>query len=154
MRHVALLLLALVCLAPTITDQLDADFIGNATQVNISNNSVFLNGTMGNYSLSGSYISDIKDLGSNPEGVISWNATSPSGTSILVTTRAGNTTPYDGTWSSWSTTISSGGTIIPPGWRYYQYRLQLATTDQNLTPIVTLVRIDYNETGTVIAASA
>lgn len=145
-----LILLVLLALAPSITDQLNADFDQGTHQntLNISN-SVVLNQTNGTYVSSGIYISSVKDLGSNPTATISWEQTVPAQTSLLVTTRSGPTSTPDSSWSSWSSPYADpqGGMVTSPQRRYYQYRLQLATQDNATAPEVDAVTITYTEQG-------
>ncbi len=153
----AILLLALLLIAATSIDQLNADFnAGTLTNVNVTNNSVILNGTPGNYTASGTFLSSIKDLGSNPAATISWTALSGSGTSLLVTSRSGNTSTPDSSWSAWAGPYASaaGSFVTAPTGRYHQYRLQLATTNTSNTPTVQSVMLTYSELGPSIARSS
>lgn len=147
-------LLALLLVAATITDQLDADFTGTTTNTNITNNSIQLALNGANYHSSGTYTSDVKDLGSNPSGSISWTYNSPSSTSILVSTRSGPTSTPDSSWSAWSSSYNtpSGSTLASPTNRYWQYRTTLSTTDTTKTPVVNSVSITYTENGPSISA--
>lgn len=61
-------------------------------------------------------------------GRISWNATLPSGTSVFVRTRTGNTSTVDASWSPWSPSAGSGLPIASPVGRYLQYSLDLFTS--------------------------
>lgn len=154
-RLILLLTLALFTLAPTYTDQLDADFLAGITSgTNISAGSVVLNSTNGTFLSSGQYFSSVKNLGSNPTGTLSWVATSPTGTSILVSTRSGPTPTISGSWSAFSPSYAaSGDPLQSPQDQYYQYRLELATTDNTTTPAVTSVIVLYNENGPNITAA-
>ncbi len=152
-----LILLTLILLAPSIIDQLNTDFAQGTHQdtQNVSNQ-LLLAQTAGNYSLSGTYLSSIKDLGSNPTATISWVASIPAQTSLIVTTRSGNTPTPDGTWSSWSTAYAnpSGSLLSSPMRRYYQYRLQLATTNNQATPTIDALTLTYTEQGPIIATAS
>jgi hypothetical protein len=57
-------------------------------------------------------------------------------TTVVVKTRTGATeNAYDGTWSAWQA-ATNGGYIPSPGNRYIQYRVELATTNSSITPIL------------------
>ncbi|WP_026369853.1 hypothetical protein [Kallotenue papyrolyticum] len=95
------------------------------------------------YVANGAYESCTIDGGS---GVVwsslSWNANVAAATSLRARTR----TSADGTtWSAWSAPIAtSGGAITSPDQRYLQYRLELATSDAALSPVVDSVTISYS----------
>lgn len=153
---VVLLVLPLV-LAATQTDTLDADFaLGNSIGMNASNDSVMLgsNGT-GGYNASSIFYSRVFNLGSNPTATISWNFTTPSGTSILVSTRSGNDNSSFATWSGWSGDYlsSSGTAVTSPQARFYQYRAQLATTNTSVTPTLEAVTLTYTEANASIGVA-
>lgn len=85
------------------------------------------------YTTPGSYghlESRIADAGGRAEwDRISWNATLPAGTSVVVRTRSGDTVPADASWSPWSAPAPTSGALIgsPPA-RYLQYSLDLFTS--------------------------
>jgi len=91
-------------------------------------------------------------------GKIRWQATTPSGTTIRVQTRSGNSAEPDNTWSEWSQpyTSSLGEQIASPRGRFLQWRAVLNSTgevspeildvtaiylQQNLAPEVTEIVI-------------
>lgn len=155
MTRMLLLIPLLLLIAATHIDQLDADFnAGTLSGVNVTSNQVQLNGSGAGYVLSGTYTSAVKDLGSNPTATISWSATLPASTSVLVSTRAGNSSTPDANWSAWSGAYASaaGSLITSPVSRYYQYRLQLATTDALTTPSVQMVTLTYTPQGPNVTA--
>jgi hypothetical protein len=95
-----------------------------------------------NYPPSGTFLSSVFDAGRAATwGTASWVATVPSGTTLTVQTRSGNTPTPDSTWSAWSA-VSNGGTVSSPAGQYLQYRLVFTTTDPGLTPV--LFSIDFN----------
>lgn len=150
------LLLVLVFLAPSITDQLDTQFmLGTHTDTQNISNTITLAQSGGNYTLSGFYVSNVKDLGSNPTATILWSPTLPAQTSLIVTTRGGNVPVPDGTWSAWSLQYNdqAGSLVSSPTRRYYQYRLQLTTLNNQVTPEVDSVTFTYAEQGAVIAVA-
>ena len=64
---------------------------------------------------------------------------------LMVDARTGNTATPDGTWTSWQTNISSGGSISGlTGNRYIQYRANLFTTDTSVTPSLDDITVNYN----------
>lgn len=150
MKRVIFVLLVLVCLAPSYIDQTDANFnLGNTSNTNVTNNSVILANISGNYSLSGTYLSRVFDLGSNPNASISWTAVGPSGTSVLVSSRSGPDATVTGDWTSYTGSYgdSDGSAVTAARNRYHQYRLQLATTNGSDTPAVRIVTLTYTEAG-------
>jgi hypothetical protein len=63
-----------------------------------------------------------------------WSATVPGGTTLALRTRTSNDLA---TWSAWSgANATSGAAITSPSARYIQYRLEMATGDVALSPIV------------------
>jgi hypothetical protein len=74
--------------------------------------------------------------------LISWNAETPSGTSVKFRTR----TSSDGsTWSSWSSNYTvSGSSILSSNDRWIQYEATLETTNPAKTPILHDVSISYH----------
>lgn len=77
--------------------------------------------------------SRIVDAGSRATwGRLWWNATLPSGASVVVRTRSGNGFPPDANWSAWSAPLAAPGTrIASPAARYLQYSLDLYTPSSN-----------------------
>lgn len=65
---------------------------------------------------------------------ISWNASLPAGTSVVVRTRSGNTISPDASWSLWNA-LAPGAIITSPSSRYLQYSLDLYTSN-SLSPSV------------------
>ncbi|HEY3332757.1 MAG TPA: SpoIVB peptidase S55 domain-containing protein [Capsulimonadaceae bacterium] len=57
-------------------------------------------------------------------GAITWDSTTPEGTSIVVQTRSGDVQRPDATWSAWEapTVGETGKTVASPAARYIQYR--------------------------------
>ena len=67
----------------------------------------------------------------------------PSGTSLALSVRKGNTpTPDDGTWTNFVELASSGAAIGGIA-RYLQYRAVLATSSLGQTPALQNVTIQY-----------
>lgn len=89
----------------------------------------------------GQYTSKVIDAGIHGGfTTLSYVTLVPSGTSLSVDIRAGNTPTPDASWASascgsWCTGIAPGGNISVLGTnRYVQYRVNLVSTDTNLTP--------------------
>ncbi|MFT4250165.1 MAG: Ig-like domain-containing protein [Candidatus Woesearchaeota archaeon] len=146
MKQQLIILTLLLFLAPTITDQLNSDFAeGTNTNINISNNQLRITGSPGNYAATAEYISQEHDLGSNPTATISWSATNPANTTLLLSTRTRETNTSS--WSTYTTSINPAGSTINPLQRYVQYRLQLTSTDAQNTPVIDAITIVYTEQG-------
>jgi hypothetical protein len=76
---------------------------------------------------------------------MNWTEFLPPNTNITISTRTGNSPVPDPLWSSWSAEMwdETGSTLTSPRGRFIQYRATLSTTDQNVTPILSEVHIDY-----------
>jgi VCBS repeat-containing protein len=95
------------------------------------------------YSGSGTFLSRVFDAGSATTWIdASWAAGLPSGTSLAVSVRRGNTPPPDATWTDWVALANSGAAIGGTS-RYLQYRAVLATTSPDQTPALQSVTIRY-----------
>ncbi|MFZ5982268.1 MAG: LamG-like jellyroll fold domain-containing protein, partial [Patescibacteria group bacterium] len=80
---------------------------------------------------------------------IIFSRSAPANTTATIDARAGNIATPDGTWTSWQTDISSGGSISGlSGNRFFQYRVNLATTDTSVTPNLDSIDINYQYYGT------
>jgi PGF-pre-PGF domain-containing protein len=82
-----------------------------------------------------------------------WNENKPVGTSITVKLRSGNDdNPYDGGWSGWCQYANGAENDSLPNSRYVQYRVDLSTTDNTVTPELYDITITYeNATVTNVA---
>ena len=90
----------------------------------------------------GVFTSSVFDAGSSVTwATASWTATVPSGTSMIVQTRSGNSPTLDWTWSDW-TAVTNGGVVASPPDRYIQYRVIFTTTTGGSAP--TLDDITFN----------
>ena len=80
-------------------------------------------------------------------GRVSWQASTPGGTSIAFHTRAGNSSEPDSSWSPWSPVRDSddgGGQADSPNARFVQWRAELSRgSDQSETPILNRVSLAY-----------
>ena len=72
----------------------------------------------------GVYVSDILDAGQGATwGSLQWRADVPSGASLALSTRSGNSADPDETWSSWSPVEGTdNGPIVSPRARFLQWR--------------------------------
>jgi len=76
---------------------------------------------------------------------ISWTETRPGQTDATLYVRTGNTTPPDGTWSGWTSAMSTpAGTAFtcPPG-SYIQVQVYLETTNTARTSEVSDIQLDF-----------
>ena len=93
----------------------------------------------------GTLESDVRDTARlSTWGSIRWNASVPSGTSVAISTRSGNTATPDDTWAAWSPpyTTATGESVTSPKARYIQWRAQLTGTN-GATPTLTSVAVAY-----------
>jgi hypothetical protein len=90
----------------------------------------------GLFATSGQYTSKVVNAGTHGGfTTLSYTAVIPSGTTLTVDVRAGNTAVPDGTWTPWYTGIANGGDISVLGTRQYvQYRVNPATSNTSVSP--------------------
>lgn len=94
---------------------------------------------VGQYATNGSYTSCIYDAGeSAPWSMLTLDAATPANTGVVAQTR---TSPDGMNWSAW--TPVSGSAINSPAARYFQYRLDLSTTDVMQSPEVRQVSVQF-----------
>lgn len=97
-------------------------------------------------SISGTYQSIAHDTKSNSQwGTISWLGRSSEGTKVDISTRSGNSTNPDSSWSPWTApyTVALGSKITSPPARYIQYRAELTTGKGGVSPELKTVKIAY-----------
>jgi hypothetical protein len=88
---------------------------------------------------SGTYLSTPRDAQVVAHwGRISWRTSLPSGTSIEMTTRSGNSGLPDATWSDWSPAYPnpSGSAISSPPARFLQWRARLSRASGSASPVL------------------
>jgi PKD repeat protein len=100
-----------------------------------------------NYQSSGTLTSEVFDsnyVNTNWDE-ISWIEFLYPSTNITLSTRTGDTSPPDASWSPWSSEHwdQTGSQILSPPARYIQYRATLTTTNPLVTPILSEVSIKY-----------
>jgi hypothetical protein len=88
---------------------------------------------VGPYAASGTFTSRVFDAQAPViwDG-LSWDATVPTGATLIVKVRAGNTATPDASWTAFATIPTSGGAIGQTK-RYVQYQLTLTSTGSRFT---------------------
>ncbi len=88
------------------------------------------------YELTGTFTSRVVDAGASVVwGAATWTADTPAGTSVGMQVRTGNTPTPDGSWSTF-TPLATSGTFVGRQSRYVQYRVDLATSNAAVTPVL------------------
>ena len=92
---------------------------------------------VGPYAATGTFTSRVLDAKASVSwDGLSWDATVPSGTTLTVQVRTGNTATPDGTWSAYHTVSASGGAIGTTS-QYVQYAVTMTSSgSQFVTPTV------------------
>jgi hypothetical protein len=92
---------------------------------------------VGPYASSGTFTSRVLDAKAvTAWGALTWDATVPSGTTLTVQVRSGNTATPDSSWTAFATVPSSGSALNRTS-RYLQYRLTLTSSGNRfVTPTV------------------
>ncbi|HLF26112.1 MAG TPA: hypothetical protein VJG32_07240, partial [Anaerolineae bacterium] len=92
---------------------------------------------------SGTYTSCTLDAGAGQTWqTLAWDVVLPAGASLTAQVR---TSPDGSAWSSWTSIVSGGS--IPTAERYAQYQLQLATSDDQVSPQVNSVTLTIGTGG-------
>ncbi|QQS61675.1 MAG: fibronectin type III domain-containing protein [Candidatus Moraniibacteriota bacterium] len=101
--------------------------------------------------ISGTYTSAIKDFAFQVGAeALTWTETLPAGTSISVELRAGNISDLsDGMWTAVTKEAPLGESF--QGFRYWQYRITLATSDGNFIPSISDISL-IGYTGELISS--
>ncbi len=95
------------------------------------------------YAPSGVYGSKVFDQGSPANwGVVSWNASTPAGTSLTVQVRKGNTPTPDASWTNFTDVVNGGN--IGGNSQYLQYRVNLSTSNNTVTPVFSNINVECN----------
>ncbi|MEO0136771.1 MAG: FG-GAP-like repeat-containing protein [candidate division WOR-3 bacterium] len=98
------------------------------------------------------YISSVFDAGQVVDwDRIEWDASTPSGTSILFWLRSGNTPLPDNTWTDWISVNNYSPIPENLNARYLQYKARLAFTNPAYLPTLDEVRVTYNAGGIIPA---
>src|SRR4030095_6750127 len=95
------------------------------------------------YVSSGTYTSRIFNQGSPADwGAVNWNGLTPTGTTLSVEVRKGNTPTPDASWTNF-VAVANGGNAGGNS-QYIQYRANLATTNTAVTPLLQNINIECN----------
>jgi hypothetical protein len=92
----------------------------------------------------GTFDSEVRDATTvSSWGTISWRASTPTGSTVEVRTRSGNSDTPDETWSPWSEPYqdAAGEQIRSPKARYLQWRVTMSAKDAS--PVLTSVTAAY-----------
>jgi hypothetical protein len=101
---------------------------------------------LGPYAATGTFTSTILDAGGAATwGAVAWTGRAPANTTLVVSARSGNTPTPDGSWGAFAP-LTQEGTVGTNG-RYFQYRVELATTDPTQTPQFGDITVAYTVTG-------
>jgi len=103
------------------------------------------------YPSSGTFTRIIDTTANTGYGEVSWNAVTLTNTTLTVKVRTSNDSGMAGAtaWGSCNA-ITSGNDIssnncVTDGHRYIEYQLSMATTDDNLSPLVDDITINYDQ---------
>ncbi|MCU0285409.1 MAG: hypothetical protein MUF15_03315 [Acidobacteria bacterium] len=94
----------------------------------------------------GEYFSEIFDLSIQSRlGKIYWDAENPTGTTVSISIRTGNSNVPDNTWSKWSApfTDRENSAIAVQGARYFQVKAILNTINPSVSPHLNNFRVYY-----------
>jgi hypothetical protein len=98
---------------------------------------------MSPYSIPATFTSRVFDAGAVvPWATVSWNADQPTGTSLAMSARTGNSLVPDATWTAFTPVSQSGGPATGKS-RYIQYRAALSTASTTQTVVLRDVTITY-----------
>jgi hypothetical protein len=131
-------------------DVLAADVDGDGAQEVIASfswdNSVLWYEPVSECVTAGSLDSSVLDSGGPVEGwgSITWNCTTPAGTSVSVEVRASNDSGNLGAWSEVAASGDDLSAYVADGTRYFQYRISLATANASTSPGVDEIRVAYD----------
>ena len=97
---------------------------------------------------SGEYLSRIRDAGGRAHwGQVHWDASAPAGSRVEVSSRSGNSSAADNTWSDWSAAYdqADGSRISSPPARFLQLRARLSRLGEAPTPRLRSLEVSYQE---------
>jgi|GEM_PF-3677253 len=93
------------------------------------------------YETSGTFLSDIIDAGQSVDWeTLTYEGNAPSDTVMTFHTRSGNTPTPDASWSVWQAVNSP---VASPDARYFQYEAVFTSENEEATPTLSYVNIDY-----------
>jgi len=94
-----------------------------------------------NFTSKGTYTSEVFDtFYTSRFGRFTTDASIPSNTSLLISTRSGNSSLPDEFWSDWE---EASNTIVSPGRRFFQYKFTFTSSDENKTPVLSSIKFSY-----------
>lgn len=97
------------------------------------------------YADSGIYTSKVIDASRTADWkTFSTEQILPLGTNIIYQTRSGQTPVPDSSWSSWQE--APGNMVSSPSSRYLQFQITLNTSNQNQTPVLSSITVNYELT--------
>jgi hypothetical protein len=95
------------------------------------------------YAAAGTYTSGVFDAGAVVTWTtMTWTATKPAGTTVLLKYRTGNTPTPDATWTA-LTTLSASGAALAGSTRYLQFVVQETTSDPSQTAVLNDVTLAF-----------
>ncbi len=99
------------------------------------------------YTNAGTFISQVFDAGAAKLwAAATWSANLPANTSITVSVRKGNTAIPDGSWTAFAP-IATSGSVVGGVSQYLQYKVELTSTDNTVTPVFKDIAIDCSPAG-------
>ena len=99
--------------------------------------------------LSGEYLSRVMDTKTiSSWGNIEWQAEIPSGTTLLLQSRSGNSSEPNESWSDWSPPYQKkdGEKILSPKSRYVQFKANFRTQSGRVSPLLQRVSLFFLQT--------
>jgi len=98
-----------------------------------------------NYEPSAIATSSVIDTGAHQGfNILEYNASTPVATTISIDVQSGNSAISDGSWTGWQLDIANGGDISALGNnRYFQYRVNLDSTNPLVTPVLDDITVKY-----------
>ena len=80
-------------------------------------------------------------------GRLTWEGDQPKGTRVQISTRGGNTSVPDSSWSEWAPIEGEqqGGPITGPNSRFLQWRAELESSKPNRSPALRSVAVSYQQ---------
>jgi hypothetical protein len=133
-----------------ITKTTESDFTGGTldkVNITVQSGDIALAWNETGYYGNGLYVSGVitipKEYWANVSLLsISWNATLPNSTSILVYSRGSSDNSVWGNWSD-ACTDASGSPISDLDKKYLQYMINFSTNNTNITPVLEEVKVRY-----------
>jgi hypothetical protein len=112
----------------------------------VGSNPTVLHRLSAGYAPAGHFDSAALDAGARARwGQIAWIGQQPTGASLALRTRSGDSSDPNDDWSPWSEAYQTAGgqLVASPAARYLQYRVEMTTKDPAVTPTLSEVRVGY-----------